>query len=62
MYVYTIKDSGSSRFTECTSIKIHRTFFSVHHDSWTPKMVNHSVTKIKLAPTPFKGFIEKLGW
>ena len=28
--------------------------FSVHHDSWTPKMVDHGVTKIPLPPPPFK--------
>ena len=27
MYVYTIKDFGSSRFTECSAITIHITVF-----------------------------------
>ena len=26
--------------------------FSVHHDSWTPKMVDHGVMKIRLPPPP----------
>ena len=40
MYVFTIKDFGSSRFTECTSITIHRSvfqFITIH---------DHRVTKI----------------
>ena len=38
MYVYTIKDFGSSRFTESTSVTIHRVvfqFITIHeHQKW----------------------------
>ena len=46
--MYTIKDFGSSRFTECTSVTIHRVvfqFITIHEHQ---KMVDHSVTKISL--------------
>ena len=49
MYVFTIKDFGSSRFTECTSITIHRSvfqFITIH---------DHRVTKISFPPYKFSG-------
>ena len=61
MHVYTIKDFGSSGFTETTSITIHPTVFwyimcnnCVGQDNYSrpPKIVDHSVTKISLPPTP----------
>ena len=41
--------------------------FSVHHDSWTPKMVDHGVMKISLTPplfciTSVKKGREEGGW
>ena len=51
MYVYTIKDFGSSGFTETTSITSHSTVIQ-YITIIVSKIVDHSVPKINLPPTP----------
>ena len=59
MYAYTIEDFGSSRFTECISITIHRTVFSALLFTDT-KMVNQSFMKMSLPPAPSFFFTSQL--
>ena len=49
-FTYTVEDFSSLHFTECTFNRDSQNSFSADHDSWTPKMVDHGVTKISLPP------------
>ena len=57
MYAYTIEDFGSSRFTECISITIHRTVFSALLFTDT-KNGQSELHENKLAPCPLFFFYE----